>query len=132
MADLNQTPPEYLAYDRQGHRGTGVFLRLLAGGGTVVSFRENLPYAECVRLGEAFAAFKWVPEPVATYLEVQADLCEIVGEECRKKCSAKGCLCSRATSTCVDSSGNSSNEPGGKQSNRGYENDPRPEIAGIY
>jgi hypothetical protein len=130
MAASNQTPPEYFTYDQLGHRGTGVFLRLIEGGGTIVSFTENLSYAECMAIGKAYIAFKWVPKSVATYLEVQAELCELVGEECKKSCSAKGCVCNPATSTCVDSSGNTGNNPGGNQSGRGCEQPG--EVAGAH
>jgi hypothetical protein len=117
----DQTPKQYLRLVRMGGPGTGVFLQAVRGGGTVVRYVSRITHAECIRQAKSFLspAFKWIPASVASYSEVQADLCEVVGEECKKSCSAKGCICDPATSSCVDSTGSARGGPRGNQSNQG-------------
>jgi hypothetical protein len=111
---VDQTPEAYI---EMNETGSGVFLNLLAGGGTLVSFQENVTYAEAQRHGEGYAAFKWIPNTVASFAAVQGSICPIPGEPCEKTCTANGCICSPATKTCVDASqnGGGGGESGGDQ-----------------
>ena len=118
---FDQTPEEYRQYQDQGYLGTGVFLQLPEGGGTRVTFRPKLTYSQCRIFGLDFQAFKWIPEPIASYAEVQSDLCPTSGEECLKSCAAKGCLCNRASSKCADASGNAPGSTGSDSSDSGNE-----------
>jgi hypothetical protein len=113
-----------MEYADRGELGTGVFLRLLEGGGTHVSFKPKLTYRECRTYGLECQAFKWIPEAIAVYVEVHSDTCLSRGEECLDKgCAAKGCICNNATNTCADASGNAPGSPPG-----GTELDPEKEF----
>jgi hypothetical protein len=100
---VDQTPEKYIDMIETG---SGVFLNLLEGGGTFVSFQENVTYAEARRQGAGYTAFKWIPNTVASFATVQGSICPIPGEPCGKTCTAVGCICSPATKTCVDASQN--------------------------
>jgi hypothetical protein len=103
----DQTPQRYKDLVPQGHLGTGVFLQIAASGGTMVTFEQNLSYELCAQRGDEFAAFKWVPLPIASYAAVVGSRCRLVGELCADSCDADGCLCNSARKQCVDASGNS-------------------------
>ena len=119
----DQTPKEYLHYGATiGALGTGVFLQTPAGGGTLVTFRSKITYQQCRTYGTDHRAFKWIPEAVASYAEVQSDVCAARGEECVRACAAKGCLCNHPTNSCVDATGNAPGSPrGGERSGPGDE-----------
>jgi len=132
----DQTPKRFLRFDQEGQKGTGVFLQLGASGQPMVSFRPNLSYASCIRLGQDFLAFKWIPLAIASYAVVQAARCTVVGEDCKKSCKSIGCICNTATNKCVDSSSSAGNPPGSSSSNSGdkvkVEVNAPAEVAGAY
>lgn len=111
----DQTPEEYKTMREFGLHGTGVFLSNLAGGGTFISFREELTYPEAQRAGQGYAAFKWIPETVANALAVRNGICPIPGEPCggAGKCTANGCICNPQTNRCVDVTQNGSDPSSG-------------------
>ena len=118
----DQTPEQYMGYAERGELGTGVFLQLLAAGGTDVTFKPSLTYRQCRTYGIDYQAFKWIPEAIAKFAEVQSDTCPVRGEECFPDCAAKGCLCNHTTNSCVDATGNASGSPpSGNQSDSGQD-----------
>jgi hypothetical protein len=116
---LDQTPEEYIQVSKTELRGTAVFLSILAGGGTFVSFGQNISYEEATTRGEEYAAFKWIPLSVASYAQVVNATCPTPGERCYGRCQAIGCVCNPSTSTCVDASQNGGGPAGGEQSGGG-------------
>jgi hypothetical protein len=114
----DQTPKRYREMATTSHRGTGVFLRTAASGETLVTLEQNLSYEVCVRQGQSFVAFKWIPAAVASFAQVGSSRCRLVGERCTDSCDADGCLCNPARQQCVDASGNSQMPPntGGRTS----------------
>jgi hypothetical protein len=128
----DQTPGAYKAYP-ESQLGTGVFLRVGASAESMVTFEQNINYAICIQRGQDFAAFKWIPLAIATYMDVEASRCRIVGEACSISCDAHGCLCDTNRGECVDASGNSTlpSSQGGLGSGK-WADQPVFETVGTY
>ncbi len=129
----NQTPQRYREIATTSHRGTGVFLRTGASGETLVTLEQNLSYEVCVRQGQGFVAFKWIPATVASFSQVAGSRCRLVGERCTDSCDADGCLCNPARQQCVDASGNTQMPPNTGGLKSGDENEPAlVEMSSLY
>lgn len=102
----DQTPEEWREKFQDSQGGTAVLLLVGAGGSTYVTIRPISGYAECVLIGQSFAAYKWVPREVASYAEVQESRCRLPGEACVKTCTAYGCVCNPHKGQCTDQSSN--------------------------
>jgi hypothetical protein len=105
----NQTLAEYIPANRNSERGTGVFLKIGVSNSTIISFKDDITYAECVSEGTTrdYEAFKWIPQRVASYSLVLNSRCTTPGARCTGGiCVGHGCMCSSTLNQCVDSSGN--------------------------
>lgn len=125
----DQTPESYRQLAAASPEGTGVFLRVEASGEATVLFEQNLTYQQCVRSGQDFLAFKWVPASVSSFDAVVNSRCRLSGEACAVTCDADGCLCDTRKQHCVDASGNSNLPPNTNESSSGNQVDePKPEF----
>jgi hypothetical protein len=106
---VNQTLADYIPAAHDSERGTGVFLKVGVSNSTIISFKDDITYAECVSNGQTldYEAFKWIPQRVASYSLIINSRCTTPGARCSSGyCAGHGCLCSSTLSQCVDSSGN--------------------------
>ena len=99
----NQTDPRLLRGLSPSQRGTGVFLvpnpdSEVYGDGTSVLV-PNITYDQCIMRGAFVIAFKWVPDSVRTFQQMQEPV--TCGEPCSDYCEEARCICNYLRKVCV-------------------------------
>jgi hypothetical protein len=100
----DQTSAEWLQQYGKDAPGTGVFLGSSDTGERVFILARDVTHERCIQIAQdyAYVAFKWIPEPVATYAHVQGSRCAVKNEPCKVTCKGLACLCDPDTKTCID------------------------------
>jgi hypothetical protein len=87
----DQTDPLWLRGTSEYTNGTGVYL----GAGFRLRFDQGITYERSRADAEATdaIAFKWVPDTLASYFQVQNSKCQTSGERCVDRCPGYSCFC---------------------------------------
>ncbi|MCL5999203.1 MAG: hypothetical protein M1546_24535 [Chloroflexi bacterium] len=101
----NQTDPNWLEGLQPEQLGTGLFLlpdvfseRYAA---MIVAAVPQITYPQCVLRGMFAVAYKWVPERIASFEQLQEDVDCGDTMPCAGQCRRLGCMCNDATGLCV-------------------------------
>lgn len=109
----NQTDEQWVANISDAELGTGIFvfpkkqvntfgssdfeqvLHSKLRGTLTKTLRQKINYLNCVRVGSAdwMIAFKWVPQSIADYDQVQATASDCGNVECAGRCAKYACVC---------------------------------------
>ena len=89
----NQTDPRWLD-GPENETGTGIFIVPDVENSEALAVKRvlvpGLKYLECVTRAILALAFKWVPDRVVSYKELDHASC---GQRCVESCPTPGCIC---------------------------------------